>query len=128
MQSLDTSDVTQRLMDPDNTLNLMLGSDEKVTNWCPAGTVEVELYGDNTIAKHTFHSAEDISSLCEIMVGSFNNDGIDEKTYAQRLVAKAGNGDVKVLEQIPEKPIFRVQGLPFRSPMLLKNIANRASP
>lgn len=128
MRGLNSADVSEKLTDPDSTLNLLLGGDEKVTNWCPAETVAVELYGDDGSLLQTLNTAVDISSMCEILVGSFNNDGIDEKTYTKRLVAKSKAGDATVLEQIPEKPIFRVQGLPFRSPMLLKNMANRAKP
>ena len=128
MKSLDSGAISKELTNPDNSLSLLLGSDEKVNNWCPSQTVAVEIYNDEGALIKTVNTAVDISSLCEVLVGSFNNDGIDEKSYLKRLVAKDKTGAAKVLEQIPGKDIFRVQGLPFRSSMLLKNIANRANP
>ena len=128
MRGLNSPDLGQKLMDPDNTLNLILGIEEKVTNWCPSETAAIELYGLDGNLQRTFTAAVNVSSLCEIMVGSFNNDGIDEKSFTKRLVAKSQVGEEKVLEQIPDKPIFRTQGLPFRSPMLLKNLADRINP
>lgn len=128
MQKLNSEDVSKKLMDPDNSLNLLIGGDEKPTNWCPRETVEVALYNDQEAVVKTLTSAIDVSSVCEIMVGSFSNEGVEEKAYSKRLAAKSKAGDIKVLEQIPGKPIFRVQGLPFSSPMLLKNLAERSSP
>jgi hypothetical protein len=128
MRSLDSGEVSRKLSDPNGSLGLLLGSDEKITNWCPKETVEIELYGDDGALLKSLSTPVDISSLCEIMVSSFTNEGIDEKSYAKRLAAKSKAGDIKILEQIPDKPIFRVQGLPFKSPMLLKNIANRVKP
>ena len=128
MQRLNSGDVSEKLMDPNNTLNLLVSGDLKPTNWCPRETVEVELFGEGGTSVRKLTSAIDVSSVCEIMVGSFSNEGVDEKAYQKRLAAKSKAGHIKVLEQIPGKPIFRVQGLPFSSPMLLKNIADRSNP
>jgi hypothetical protein len=128
MRRLDSGDVGRKLSAPDSTLGVLLGSNEKITNWCPPETVEVELYSEDGSLLKGFSAPVDISSFCEIMVGSFDNAEVDEKAYGKRLAAKSKAGDVKVLEQISGKPIFRVQGLPFKSDMLLKNIANRVKP
>lgn len=125
---LDSGAVTKRLTDPNSSLGLLLGSDLKPHNWCPANTVEVEVFDDSGKSLKTVSSAVDISAACEIMVGSFSNEGIDEANFIRRLAAKGKDGQTRVLEHIPEKPIFRVQGLPFSSPMLLKNIANISRP
>lgn len=128
MNALDSGDVTKKLNDPSNSLGVLLGNDLKPHNWCPLETSEVEIFGDDGSAVKKVTAVVDISLLCEIMVGSFSNDGVDEKAYVKRLAAKGKDGKTRILEQIPEKPIFKVQGLPFSSPMLLKNIADRSRP
>lgn len=128
IHQLDSGVVTKRLTDPNNSLGLLLGSDLKPYNWCPQETMAVEIFGNAGESVGIVSSALEISSACEIMVEPFSSDGIDEKDFTKRLAAKGKDGQVRILEQIPEKSIFRVQGLPFSSPMLLKNIANISSP
>jgi len=105
--------------DSDGMLSLLTGADQKAFNWCPADTIKVEvLSGDGQVAT-TLTSPADISGGCELLIGGFHQP-TSEVHYQPLLRAYGKSGAPVSLEKAQEAGIFRVQGMPFASPMLEK--------
>lgn len=128
IQALRSRDVTNKISDPQSALGILIGSDYRPLNWCPPETIKVEIYSFQGTLQKTLSSPEDVSAVCEIMMGAFSSEGIEEKAYRQRLVAVDARGENKVLQQHEGRPIFRVQGMPFSSPMLEKALVRIEAP
>jgi hypothetical protein len=64
--------------------------------------------------------AADISTVCELMMGPVSTDDAKNTNFTQRMAATGPDNTTVILEQIPDKGVFRVKGLSFSSPMLTK--------
>ena len=121
IRALRSPEMMQSASDPQGSLSLLLGSDFRAMNWCPQDVSKVEIYDLKGEKFKELTSAQDLASVCEIMQGAFSNVGLESATYSRRMVAYgSGTGLPTELEQISGQEIFRLKGLPFRSPMLVK--------
>ncbi|KHD88552.1 MAG: hypothetical protein OM95_08575 [Bdellovibrio sp. ArHS] len=128
IRALQTREFKQKLSDPQSALGVLIGSDYRPLNWCPGGTVKVEVYSLTGELKKTLTSSSEISGVCEIMMGGFTSEGVEEAAYKKRLIALTSSGESKILEQNEKVPVFRAQGMPFSSPMLTKALERLESP
>ncbi|KYG69054.1 hypothetical protein AZI87_07475 [Bdellovibrio bacteriovorus] len=128
IRALQTREFKQKLSDPQSALGILIGSDYRPMNWCPPETAKVEIYSLTGELKKTLTSSSEISSVCEIMLGGFTSEGVDEAAYKKRLVALTSSGESKTLEQNEKIPVFRAQGMPFSSPMLTKALERLEAP
>lgn len=121
IKALRSPEMMQSASDPQGSLSLLLGSDFRAMNWCPQDVTKVEIYDFKGAKFKELTSAQDLASVCEIMQGAFSNEGLESATYSRRMVAYGGGTSLPTeLEQISGQEIFRLKGLPFRSPMLVK--------
>ena len=129
IQTLRSKEFSEKASDPQSALGLLIGSDYRPLNWCPAGVKKVELFGADGALVRVVESAADLSAVCEIMMGAFSSEGIDEASYVKKLAAHgAPGGEIVLMEQVPGKPLFRVKGMPFSSPMLAKALERLTGP
>lgn len=128
MRALDGGALEDKATDPQSALGILIGSDYRPMNWCPEKTQKIELFDSTGGLQATFEKPEDISSVCEIMMGAFSMDGIEESSFKKTLVAFGAAAEGVVLEQVPGKPVFRVKGMPFSSPMLSKALDRLVAP
>lgn len=129
MKALDGGALEDKASDPQSALGLLIGSDYRPLNWCPEKTQKVEIHDPAGSVIKTLEKPEDISAVCEIMMGAFSMDGIEESSFKKTLAAHgASAGGIVILEQVPGKPVFRVKGMPFSSPMLSKALDRLAVP
>jgi hypothetical protein len=119
MKALNSGEGSNQVQTSD-AMALLTGGDLKPMNWCPENTVRVELFAADGTRQKTYSEKAQISMLCELMIGGFSNEGISPTSYKKLLVASDGKDKERVLEVIPEQEIYRVQGMPFKSPMLRK--------
>ncbi|MFV3407671.1 hypothetical protein [Bdellovibrio bacteriovorus] len=129
MKALDGGALEDKASDPQSALGLLIGSDYRPLNWCPEKAPKVEIFDQAGAVVKTLEKPEDISSVCEIMMGAFSMEGIEESSFKKILAAHgASSGEIVILEQVPGKPVFRVKGMPFSSPMLSKALDRLAAP
>ena len=105
--------------DSNQALELLLGNSRPL-NWCPEKTTLIEVYGVDGALVRKLDKAPEISMICELMINGFSNDGIDPQSYKKKMIAIGSAGARRTLEQVEKRDIYRVDGMPFSSPMLQK--------
>lgn len=120
IKELRSPDFERKAMEPDNALAVLIGSDYRPYAWCPKGTEKIDIYANSGEVLKTLTSPADISALCEIMMGAVSATDINEAKFVQRLGATSSDKTSVIMEQIPGKALFRVKGMSFSSPMLVK--------
>ncbi|MDG0814844.1 hypothetical protein [Bdellovibrio svalbardensis] len=122
IKTLKSPEFSQKSNDPDNAISLLLGSDLRPLNWCFEKTTQMEILKDDGSILKTIQDPAEISSLCETMIGGVTADKLSQAVFIRRLVVRKGEKDERVLEQAKEGGLFRVQEMPFTSPMLEKSL------
>ncbi|WII73891.1 hypothetical protein QJS83_08380 [Bdellovibrio sp. 22V] len=129
IKALKSPSVQQKADDPNSFVGLLIGGDQRMLNWCPEGVTSVELYSDSGEISRVLTSKQDISAVCELMIGGFSMEGGQEPVYKLRLRALTeGSGNPVSLEQAQGTAIFRVKGMPFSCPGLMKILERFNSP
>ncbi|QDK36184.1 hypothetical protein [Bdellovibrio sp. NC01] len=122
IKNLNSPEFATNSQDPNSAISALLGADVRPLNWCPAQVQKIEVMMSSEVRKN-LSEAKDLTSLCEIMIGGVTADQLEKARFVKRAVATGSGGDERVLEQVPGASgaiIFRVQGMPFSSPMLEK--------
>ncbi len=121
MNILRSSDFLGESRGTNNAVALLLGDDLRPLNWCPEKVTEVTLLHSLKEASLTVKSAQELSAFCELMIGPVNQDQLNQAKFDKRLQADSLTRSITViLEQSQDGKLFRVQGMPFSSPMLEK--------
>ncbi|UXR65651.1 hypothetical protein EZJ49_05225 [Bdellovibrio bacteriovorus] len=129
IRALNTGGVADKLSDPQSALGILIGSDYRPYNWCPEKTTRVDVFAQDGSILKTLEAPADISAVCEIMMGAFSSEGIEEGSYHKVLAAHGiAESEIVILEGVAGKPVFRVKGMPFSSPMLSKALDRLAVP
>lgn len=113
MRTLRTTETSQG-GDPNSPMALLLGSNLRPLNWCPAQTEKIEL----PVAGKILSDAAGISRFCEIMIDGASQNDVQIEDY-QVVAIASGAGQTKKLER-NSRGIFRVEGFPFRSDQMQK--------
>ena len=122
IKKLNSQEFVTTSQDPNSAISALLGADVRPLNWCPSDVKKIDVMISSEVRK-TLTDSKDLTSLCEVMIGGVTADQLDKAHFVQRAVAMGSGNDEKVLEQAPGASgaaIFRVQGMPFSSPMLEK--------
>lgn len=128
IRSLKSPEFERKAMEPDNALAVLIGSDYRPYTWCPKETSKVDIFLDSGAIHKTLTTSSEIALVCELMMGPVSAEDAKATQFVQRMAA-SGVGNVSVvLEQIPHKGVFRVKGLSFSSPMLLKALERQLVP
>ncbi|GEM_PF-1556681 len=114
--------------DQNSAMSLLLGGDYRPINWCPTPTERVEILDPTGQVMATVTDEAEISALCEIMMGAFSSEGVSEADYKTRLIAYDKQGNSKSMEQNLGQSVFRFEGMPFSSPMLIKALERLPKP
>ncbi|XGC80947.1 hypothetical protein ACES2L_00430 [Bdellovibrio bacteriovorus] len=128
IKALQSPQTQRHASDPNSVIGLLVGGEYRLLSWCPEKTVKLELLSENSEVLKTFSSAQDLSAACELMVGSFSQEQNYEPKYRPLLKAVSESGETKILEKDVGKEIFRVQGMPFSSPGLVKVLKRFEAP
>lgn len=114
--------------DQNSAMSLLIGGDYRPINWCPTPTERVEILDPTGQVMATITEQAEISALCEIMMGAFSSEGVSEADYKIRMIAYDKQGNSKPLEQNLGQSVFRFEGMPFSSPMLIKALERLPKP
>ncbi|MEK2643757.1 hypothetical protein [Bdellovibrio sp. BCCA] len=128
IKALQSPKVQTQAGDPSSVVGLLLGGDQRLLNWCPGDTAKVEIFSETGEVLKTLTSKQDLSAVCELMIGGFTQDPAETPVYKLKLKAYPGSGNPVSLEKAVQSPIFRVQGMPFSSPGLVKVLERLAVP
>jgi hypothetical protein len=128
IRSLKSPEFERKAMDPDNALAVLIGSDYRPYTWCPKATSKVEVFADSGSVQKTLTTAPEISTVCELMMGPVSADDAKNTKFVQRMAATGPDNTTIILEQIPDKAVFRVKGMSFSSPMLIKALQRHQTP
>lgn len=127
MEALRSADFLREPQSAMNAVALLFGGDFRPLNWCPDKVTSVIIFSSNKDISMTFKSLQELSSVCEVMIGPVNKDQLSAANFSRRLEAKSSTNSITVvLEQSQDGKLFRVQGMPFSSPILEK-ILDRAA-
>ena len=126
--SLRTNGFGSGGQDQNSPMSLLLGGDYRPINWCPIPTERVEILDPTGQVMATITNEAEISALCEIMMGAFSSEGVSEADYKTRMIAYDKQGNSKSLEQNLGQSVFRFEGMPFSSPMLIKALERLPQP
>ncbi len=118
MRALDSGDVERSISNSGSGLGILIGSDLRPLNWCPPSVTKIEIYSPDGVVIKTFESAVELSRLCELMVGGFHKASEQEPTFYKKMRAFSAAGETLQLDQATQPGLYRVQGMPFSSPML----------
>jgi len=121
IQSLRSPLVQTRAADPNSVLGILAGSDQRLLNWCPSDVSKVELLSETGETLKELTSAQDVSAVCELLVGGFSQEGSESPKFYVILKAYPATGAPVVLErQVGGGAIFRFKGMPFSCSGLVK--------
>lgn len=102
------------------------GFDIKTYAWCPEHTVDFEWQDPTVSAKWKAASAADIQSrFCKVSLSPIQNIDLKKITFKPLLVARSAEAKTVLLEWSPESNVFQVQGLPFYSTSLSRELLDR---
>lgn len=119
IKALQSPTAQTQVGDPNSVIGLLVGGDQRLLNWCPQGTAEVAVLAEDGAVLKALTSPQDISAVCELMVGGFSQEGTETPKYRGLLRAQPASGPSLVLEvQIGGAAIFKYKGMPFFSPGL----------
>ncbi len=128
MKQLRSSEFAREAQKDDSALSLLLGGETKPVNWCFPETTKVDILSDKGEVLKSLTSAQDISSVCEILIGPISADVVQKAPFTRRLVASDAKGTTKNLEQAPNSPFFRADEMPMSSVMLQKVLQRLMQP
>lgn len=114
--------------DSDSMLNLLVGEQQKLFNWCPQDVVKVEIYTENSELVRTLNSTSEISAVCELMIGPVIKNQARPFLFRPKLKAYSKSNEIVVLEMDSQDKIFQVKGMPFTSPNLNKALDRLTNP
>lgn len=126
--SLRTNGFGSGDQDQNSAMSLLIGGDYRPINWCPTPTERVEILDPTGQVMATITDEAETSALCEIMMGAFSSEGVSEADYKTRLIAYDKQGNSKSMEQNLGQSVFRFEGMPFSSPMLIKALERLPKP
>lgn len=102
------------------------GVDIKAYVWCPEHTVDFEWIDPMVSAKWRAASVGDIQSrFCKVNLTPIHGIDLKKITFKPLLVAKSAEAKTALLEWSPESNLFQVQGLPFYSTSLSRELLDR---
>lgn len=129
IQSLRSPQIQTQVADPNSVLGILVGSDQRLLNWCPQEVSKVELFTENGEVLKELTSKQDVSAVCELMVGGFSKEGTESPKFSVILKAYPISGAPVVLEQqAGSDAIFRFKGMPFSCPGLVKALGRLTAP
>jgi hypothetical protein len=128
MKQLKSADFAREAQKDDSALSLLLGGESKPVNWCFPETKKVDVLSDKGEILKSLTSAQDISSVCEILIGPISTEVVQKSQFTRRLVASDTKGATKTLEQAPNSPFFRADEMPMSSAMLEKVLQRLMQP
>lgn len=128
IRSLKSPEFERKAMDPDNALAVLIGSDYRPYTWCPKDTTKVDVFSDSGAVHKTLTTPAEIATVCELMMGPVSAEDAKATAFVQRMASVGADNVAVILEQIPNKGVFRVKGLSFSSPMLLKALERQLVP
>ncbi|QLY25570.1 hypothetical protein [Bdellovibrio sp. KM01] len=128
MQQLRSSEFAREAQKDDSALSLLLGGETRPLNWCLPETKKVEILSEKGEVLKALTSAQDISSVCEILIGPISTDVVQKSKFNRRLVASDAKGTTKTLEQAANSPYFRADEMPMSSVMLEKVLQRLLQP
>jgi len=128
IRSLKSPEFERKAMEPDNALAVLIGSDYRPYTWCPKETSKVDIFANSGSIQKSLTMAADISFVCELMMGPVLAEDAKNTNFVQRMAATGPGNTTVILEQIPDKAVFRVKGLSFSSPMLVKALERQQAP
>ncbi|WP_374076715.1 hypothetical protein [Bdellovibrio bacteriovorus] len=128
IKALQSPKIQTQAGDPNSVIGLLVGSDMRMLNWCPGTVTKVEVYSEAGEILKTLTSKQDLSAVCELMIGGFTQDPAEVPVYKLKMKAYPESGNPVSLEKSSQTPIFRVQGMPFSSPGLVKALERLAVP
>ena len=120
MRTLNSGDAERSMSDPQSALGILIGAELRPLNWCPEDVSRIEIFDQDGAQLKSFTSKVELSRVCELMVGGFQKTDDQQLTFKKRIVASNAQGKHEFLEQANLPSIYRVQGMPFGSPMLDK--------
>lgn len=120
IRALKSPSVQTSAGDPNSIVGLLIGGDQRLLNWCPPDVQKVEIYDHSGSVVRILTSAQDISAVCELMIGGFSQ-GAQTPQFKVKLQSYSKSSEAPVaLEAAEGAPLFRVKGMPFSSPGLVK--------
>lgn len=128
IRSLKSPEFERKALEPDNALAVLIGSDYRPYTWCPKETSKVDIFADSGSIQKSLATPADISTVCELMMGPVSAEDAKNTGFIQRVAATGPDNTTIILEQIPDKGVFRVKGLSFSSPMLVKALQRHQAP
>jgi hypothetical protein len=128
IRSLRSPEFERKAMEPDNALAVLIGSDYRPYTWCPKETSKVDIFANSGSIQKSLTAAAEVSTVCELMMGPVSADDAKDTKFVQRMAATGADNTTVILEQIPDKGVFRVKGLSFSSPMLVKALQRHQAP
>lgn len=128
IQALRSPKVQTQLGDSNSVLGLLVGGDQRLFNWCPEKTQKIEIISDSGVVQKTLTTPQDISAVCELMIGGFTQESAEATAFIPKFKAYPESGEPVTLDINPQTHIFRVKGMPFSSPGLRKVLERLAIP
>lgn len=129
IQSLRSPQIQTQVADPNSVLGILVGSDQRLLNWCPPEVSKVELLSETGEILKELTSKQDVSAVCELMVGGFSQEGTESAKFSVILKAYPDKGAPVVLEkQVGGGAIFRFKGMPFSCAGLVKALGRLTAP
>lgn len=114
MKRLNSPDQQKIAKDPNSIMGILLGSDLQLYNWCPPEVEKIEIYSNQSQALiKSVNSPQDISALCELMIGTNDKGPMDAKFDTKLKAYSKKDGEVVTLESVFGQPLYRVKGASF---------------
>lgn len=124
IRALQSSQIAPQVADPNSIIGMLAGSDQRLLNWCPAEVSKVEIFAVDGESLKVLTTPQDLSAVCELMVGGFAQSGTESPKFSVILKAYSSLGVEHSLEkQVGTEPIFRFKGMPFSSSGLDRALA-----
>lgn len=119
ISALKSPTLETKVGDPNSFLGALLGSDQRLYNWCHPDADRVEIFNAQGQVFKVLTSSQDISAVCELMIGGFSQ-GDDKQEFSLRLRSHSKTQAAPIdLEQSSKNTIFSVKGMPFSCPGLV---------
>lgn len=128
IRALQSPQVQTKLGEPNSALGILLGSDQRPLNWCPQNVQKVEIFSETGQVFRVLSTPQDISAVCELLIGGFTQSSETPPAFYLKMRAYPVSGNPVSLEATQDGAVFRVQGLPFSSPGLVKVLKRLGPP
>ena len=119
ISELKSPSIQTKVGDPDSFLGALLGGDQRLFNWCHPNVERVEVFDQKGQVIKVLTSAQDISAVCELMIGGFSQ-GDEKQVFSLKLRSHSKTQEAPIdLEQSAKNTVFSVKGMPFSCPGLV---------